>query len=290
MHLVLGVTGMSGAAVAEALLAKGERVRVLVRDGNKAKAWAARGVEIAEGDAHERASVVAALAGARAAYFLNPPAPAAPDPFAEAARLADTLAAASVDARLPHAVILSSIGAHGPPIGLIATTRRLEDAFRATGRPVTAVRPTYFVHSALPILSQTLASGVLPSFVRPLTRPFNQVAVADLGRVAADAMIAPPPRGLRVIELEGTSWSPHDIAAALAQVAGKPIVAVQAPRDQLEPILTAGGASAAYARATAEIIDGLNEERVGFEGGAIERARGATGLVDAIRAMLAARP
>ena len=47
MYAVAGVTGHTGKAVAETLQAKGQPVRVIVRDEAKGASWKARGAEIA---------------------------------------------------------------------------------------------------------------------------------------------------------------------------------------------------------------------------------------------------
>ena len=49
MILVAGVTGNTGSKVADLLLAKGEQIRVVVRDEAKGAAWKAKGAEVAVG-------------------------------------------------------------------------------------------------------------------------------------------------------------------------------------------------------------------------------------------------
>ena len=61
--LVSGATGQQGGVVTRHLLAKGFKLRALTRDanGDTAKALAAQGVEIAQGDLDQRSSFEAAL-------------------------------------------------------------------------------------------------------------------------------------------------------------------------------------------------------------------------------------
>ncbi len=63
--LVTGASGFVGSAVARALLADGERVRVLLRPTSPRTNVAGLDVEIAEGDIRDRASVARALDGCR---------------------------------------------------------------------------------------------------------------------------------------------------------------------------------------------------------------------------------
>jgi dihydroflavonol-4-reductase len=61
--LVTGATGLIGNAIAHALSRRGDRVRVLARQPERARAVLPAGVEIVRGDILDEKSVVAALAG-----------------------------------------------------------------------------------------------------------------------------------------------------------------------------------------------------------------------------------
>jgi len=68
--LVTGATGLVGAAVARALLARGERVRVLCRPGGNRANLQGLDVEIREGDLREPLSLAGAVAGARVLFHV----------------------------------------------------------------------------------------------------------------------------------------------------------------------------------------------------------------------------
>ena len=76
---IVGVTGNTGRAAAEALLAKGKSVRVVVRDAAKGEAWRAKGAEIAVADLHDPVALARAFAGATGVYVLVPPNMTTPD-------------------------------------------------------------------------------------------------------------------------------------------------------------------------------------------------------------------
>ena len=59
--------------VAKELLARGRKVRVLVRNPEKAAALKAQGAELVQGDVTDTAAVARALEGAQGAYLLVPP-------------------------------------------------------------------------------------------------------------------------------------------------------------------------------------------------------------------------
>jgi nucleoside-diphosphate-sugar epimerase len=66
--VLTGATGLLGSHVAEALAARGERVRALVRAGSDTAFLRGLGVELAAGDLHDPASLRRAVAGADVVY------------------------------------------------------------------------------------------------------------------------------------------------------------------------------------------------------------------------------
>lgn len=68
--VVTGATGFVGSAVARALLARGERVRVLARAGGDRRNLEGLRVEIVEGDLRDPAARAKAVAGARSLYHV----------------------------------------------------------------------------------------------------------------------------------------------------------------------------------------------------------------------------
>ena len=68
--LVIGATGPQGRPTVEKLIAEGVKVRAFVRDPAKAKDLADMGVEIAQGDLNDRASISAAMKGQDGVFLL----------------------------------------------------------------------------------------------------------------------------------------------------------------------------------------------------------------------------
>ena len=71
--LVIGATGKQGGATANALLDRGFRVRALTRNVRSPAAirLSERGVEVVRGDLSDKSSLISALEGANAAYFMT---------------------------------------------------------------------------------------------------------------------------------------------------------------------------------------------------------------------------
>ena len=72
MYVITGATGNTGKVAAEALLAKGEKVRVIGRDAKKLKPFVQKGAEAFVGNVEDQAAMTQAFAGAKAVYFVLP--------------------------------------------------------------------------------------------------------------------------------------------------------------------------------------------------------------------------
>src|SRR6476469_5846970 len=115
MYVIAGVTGNTGSAAANALLAAKQPVRVIVRDAAKGEVWKAKGAEVAIASLDDRTALGAALQGATGAYLLIPPSAwNATDIPADRARYVEAIAGAVRDAKPGHVVLLSSVGAELP--------------------------------------------------------------------------------------------------------------------------------------------------------------------------------
>jgi uncharacterized protein YbjT (DUF2867 family) len=287
MFVVAGVTGNTGSVVADALLRAGAPVRVVLRDRERAAEWTARGAEAALADLADVAALAAALRGAAAAYLLVPPNLQVDDPIADAARVAGAIAAAVDRAQLPHAVILSAFGAHQADApGMLATTRLFEQRMLQIAGRLTILRAASFFETSAPMMLLGASTGEMPSLVA-LERSFEQIAAADFGRMAAEAMLAPGTEHRRVIELSGPrAYSANEMAAAVAALAGRPVRATLVPPEQRVPALTAIGMGPRYASLVVDICDALSAGRTSFEGPDLRR--GSVTLEECLGRMLAA--
>ncbi len=284
MYAITGVTGNTGAIVADTLLAAGQPVRVVVRDAARAASWRARGAEVAVAALEDTAALTAALRGVAGAYLLVPPRLGAADPLADNRAVVASLAAAARDAGLPHAVLLSSVGAqHADGTGPIRSLHHAEQAL-AQVTALTALRAAYFMDNWVAVLG-AVAQGMLPTFVPPGIS-FPMVATRDIGRSAAAALVEGP-HGRRVIELGGPrDYSAADVAAALSALTGQPVTATAAPLDAVVPTFTGFGMSIAVAELFREMYAGIASGRVAWEGGAAQAVRGSVPIEEVVRGRL----
>ncbi|HET9931271.1 MAG TPA: NAD(P)H-binding protein, partial [Polyangiaceae bacterium] len=146
MFVITGATGHTGSVAAETLLAQGHKVRVVVRDAAKAKGLEARGAEVFVADLEDQEALARAVRGADGVYLLSPPDMGAKDFVAERKRLTERQVNTLAAEKVPHVVLLSSVGAqHTSGTGPILTTHNVEQQLRAAGLNATFVRAAYFV-------------------------------------------------------------------------------------------------------------------------------------------------
>ncbi len=291
MYAIAGVTGHVGSVAAETLLAQGKPVRVIVRDAAKGAPWKAKGAEVAIADLGDEAALARAFAGASGAFVLLPPTQTATSdkPIEDNATLARSIAAAVKTAKLPHVVLLSSVGAqHADGTGPIKALHTAEHLLAATGAAVTAVRASYFQENWGASLG-ALAQGILPTFIAKGFR-YAQVATKDIGRTVASALVEGGTRGaLTAIELAGPrEYTAEEVAAAISTITGKTIPAVDAPLDAVVPTFTSFGLSTATALLYREMYEGIMNGRVAPEAGN-RSVRGSVEVRETLAALLASK-
>lgn len=284
MYVVAGVTGHTGAATAQALLSKGQKVRVIVRNPEKGEAWRAKGCEVAVADLADPVALAKALEGAEGVFLLSPPNFAATDFLADRKAFVEKLVEGLKRAKVPNVVFLSSAGAQHPGgTGPVVTVHRAERALRAIAPSVTFIRAAYFVENWGSVIPVAKAQGVLPHFGATNVK-FPQTCAKDIGEAAAKALTSPA-AGTRVVELAGKEdWSADDIAAALGALLGKEVKAVGAPAEAAAAGLAQAGVPAEMARLYGEMYVGMTKGLLAFEKPE-SVIRGSTSLSDMLRAI-----
>ena len=218
------------------------------------------------------------------AFLLIPPDTVTPTPLEDNAKLSASLARSIKASKVPHVVLLSSVGAqHETGTGPIRALHRAELDFTATGVALTAVRASSFQENLGGSLG-ALGQGIFPTFI-PKALAYPQVASQDIGRTVAAALAEGGKPGKHVIELAGPrEYSAADVAAELAKITGKPVAATDAPLDAVVPMFTGFGMSAAMAGLYREMFEGVASGQVGFEG---TPRRGSTDVGTPLKTLLA---
>ena len=261
MYVVIGATGHTGSVVAEKLLAKGEKVRVVGRDARRLERLKQKGAEAFVADVTDASAMARAFSGREAAYVMVPPNMSSPNVRSYQEHVNDVLARALQNNGVRHAVVLSSVGADkpdrtGPVLGLHTLEQLLETI---AGLNVLFLRAGYFMENLLPQVSVIQSLGNMGGPVRP-DLGLSMIATHDIGAFAAEALSRRDFQGKQRRELLGA----RDVTyAQVAKVVGaaieKPDLSYrQVPAAQLKPALTQMGMSPNMADLLLEMSDALN--------------------------------
>jgi NAD(P)H dehydrogenase (quinone) len=288
MFVITGITGKVGGIAARTLLDRGQRVRAVVRDRLKAKAWLERGCEVVEVPAmDDAAALTGAFAEADGVFLLNPPnydpAPGFPDTHSVARAFSEALE----EARPTHAVFLSSIGAQVPDFNLLNNAGLVEAALRSSSVPVTMLRPAWFMENATGDVGAARL-GEIRSYLQPLDRRLPMVSVRDIGRIVADLLMETPTTS-RVVELEGPErCSPDDLAAMFSKVLTQDVLVSAIPTEDWEAMFRAEGMH--YPLARIKMLEGLSQGWLDFDSPSGHRRFGDTKLETVVRGLIESAP
>jgi NAD(P)H dehydrogenase (quinone) len=282
MFVVAGVTGNTGSVVAQTLLDRKQPVRVIVRTADKGAIWEAKGADVAVASLDDAQALTKAFEGVRGAYLLVPPNYQAASYLEDRKKVADALAKAVKTSGLGHVVFLSSVGAHLPDgTGPIRIVRYGEQQLGAAAKNLTILRPPSFIDNWAPVLGAAKAQGLLPSFITP-DRTIPMISTRDIGRIAAEQLIAGG-QGRKVLELSGPEdYSPNDVAATLGKILKHPVTVQQAPLTAVVPTYKSFGFSDDAARLFEEMYRGFEQGTIGFEKTGATHLRGKVTLAEAL--------
>ena len=287
MYTVIGTTGKTGGMAARTLLAKGHRVRGIVRNAAKAVEWRARGAEIVAAELSDKEQMARALEGSEGVYIMLPTYFEAQDMFAENTRDLASLKHAVIAAGVRKVVFLSSIGAERETgTGAILKLHEMEEAFYGLPIATAAIRAGWFMENFHGLIPSARETGVLWSFLDPLDLRVPMIATKDIGTLAAE-LLRQTWSGHRVIELATElALSPIDVASAFSKVFGREIKASIVPRDQWIPTYQSWGLTPRSSEAMAEMIEGFNSHWIAFGNASAERVVAATTLEQVLQETL----
>ena len=266
MFVVAGVTGHVGSVVAETLLAKGQKIKVIVRDAAKGAAWSSKGAEVAVGALDDQAFLTTALKGATGFFTLLPPNMAAPDFYAFQRTTSDSIVGAVKASGVGHVVLLSSIGADlAEGTGPIKGLHHLENALRAAGVKLTAIRAGSFQENVALSLAPAKHMGIYPNFMGSADYPLPMISTHDIGTLAAESLLTPAAKS-EIVDLHGPAYSVRQLAEKLGAALGKTLQIVDIPEAGWVDAMMKGGMSKHHAEMYAEMYNGFASGKVSPKG------------------------
>lgn len=227
MILVAGATGMVGGMIVDGLLARGKRVRALVRSAKSAEIFQARGVDTALGDFKDRASLDRACAGAEVVITTANSASRGGSDTPESVEeqgnrnLIDAARAAGVR----QFVFVSALGSDlNSPVPLLRGKAIAEQYLRESGLTHTILMPNLYLEIWCPnIVGRAAQAGQPVTLIGEGRRQHSMISAADVAAfaVAAAGNERAYNRVLVVGGPQAVTW--HDVIAAHERVQGRKI-------------------------------------------------------------------
>ena len=235
---VVGATGKQGGAVAKSLLERGHEVRAITRspDSAKAKELAKAGASIANASMNDAASLRRALEGASSFFAVTTPAGGIEIETRHGIAAADAAKAAGVH------MVFNSVGSADRSTGIphFDSKYAVEKHIAEIGVRATILAPVYFMEN-LSFGRDQLANGIYAAAL-PSTRKLAQVAVADIGEVAARVFEDEARFAGKRFDLASDELTGHDVVDILSRVTGRPFAYYQVPRDVIRQRMGEDGA------------------------------------------------
>ena len=226
--VVTGATGQQGGAVVKSLLKRGHAVRAVTRhtDSAKARALAGAGATLVGAALEDTAALTRALDGATSLFAMTTPF----EGGTEAETRQGVSAADAARAAGAH-LVFTSVGSANRRTGVAHFDSKylVEEHIARIGVPATVLGPVYFMEN-LYFGKEQLASGVYATPL-PAARPLAQIAVADIGAVAARVLEEPQRFAGRRFDLGGDELTGNDVVAVLSRVTGRPFSYFQVPLE-----------------------------------------------------------
>jgi uncharacterized protein YbjT (DUF2867 family) len=256
-YVILGATGNTGSIIADTLLLRRKKVRVVGRDAGRLQRFVRKGAEAFTGDVSDAVALTKAFRGARAAYLLLPPITSREDQERES----DAIAQAAKESGLRYAVYLSSYGAQvpegtGPVTGLHSSEQKLN---AIGGLNVLHLRAAYFMENNLAAISMIQEMGIFGHALLPDLK-LPMIATPDVGDYAAQRLLDLDFSGKQTRELLGErDLSMTEATAVIARGIGNPDLRYeQFSYDQMQQALTQMGFSPKKAAVYIEMFEAIN--------------------------------
>jgi uncharacterized protein YbjT (DUF2867 family) len=256
-YVILGASGNTGSIIADFLLSKGKKVRVVGRDAGRLQRFVRQGAEAFTADLSDAAALTESFASARAAYLMLPPITSREDQERES----DAIAKGVKESGLGHAVYLSSYGAHvpegtGPVVGLHSSEQKLN---AISGLNVLHLRAAYFMENNLAAIGTIREVGIFGHALLPDLK-LPMIATPDVGEYAAQRLLQLDFSGKETRELLGErDLSMTEVTAVIARGIGKPDLRyVQFSYDQMQDALAQMGFSLKKAAVYIEMFKAVN--------------------------------
>ncbi len=265
MITILGATGHVGGKIADILIKKGEKVRLVARTGSRLRPFVNQQAQALAGDALDVEFLVKAFKDTDAVFVLVPPNIKTENFISYADKIGTSIARALEIARVKYVVYLSSVGAElphgtGPIVGLNHMEKRLNGI---KGLNVLHIRAGFFMENLMSSIDLIRSKGINGGAGRgDLKLPM--IATKDIAAYAAECLVKKDFSGSSVRYLLGQrDLSTIEATEIIGRKINKPDLAyVMFPYDEAEKGMVAAGLSPEMSRLYVEMSKAFNEGRI----------------------------
>jgi uncharacterized protein YbjT (DUF2867 family) len=261
MYVITGATGNIGKVIANNLLNKGEKVRVVGRSAEGLQPFADQGAEAAVGSLDDIDFLTNAYRGATAVYHMTPPNYTSDDFRAYQNKLGKVAKEAITASGVSHVLNLSSVGAHlGDGVGPVSGLYDVEELLDQTDANIMHLRPGYFMENFYQSIPTIKSQNMIALPLRE-DLAIAMIATKDIGNVATELLLAHDWQGINTKELLGPKdYSGPEAAGILGKAINKQINYVCVSTEQAKEAMMASGLSEDMADLLAEMYESLNLE------------------------------
>ncbi|OAR25849.1 NmrA family transcriptional regulator [Streptomyces sp. ERV7] len=232
----------------EAAPARGEEVRVVVRDPARLPEAVRGRVEVVTGSHGDTATLDRAFTGADAVFWLVPP-DGSVTPDEAYSGFTRPAARAFAAHGVGHVVGVSALGRGTPQAaraGLVTASLAMDDLIADSGVAFRALANPSFFENLLEEADSIREHGVFTDTVAA-DRPAPLVAVADIAQAAAGLLLDRSWTGIGSVPVLGPQdLSPDDLARIMTEVLGRPVRYQRQPLDEMRSTLLGYGLNESF--------------------------------------------
>ena len=241
MNLIVGATGLLGGEICRQLAAEGKPVRALVRttsDQAKVKALEELGIELAQGDVRDRASLDVACQGAKAVISTVSSVPFSYQPGENDIQSVDTegvtnLIGAAKAAGVEHMVYTSFSGQLDLDFPLGNAKRAVEQRLKESGLTYTILHPSFFIEVWLSPALAFDAANAKATIHGTGQQAISWISIQDVAHFAVASLDNPAARNA-TLELGGPeALTPLQVVQIFERASGKSFEVQHVPEEAL---------------------------------------------------------
>lgn len=282
MIVITAATGKLGHHVVDALLEKvpASQIAVAVRNVDKARDFAARGVQVRHADYAKPETLRTAFAGADKLLLISS------SEVGQRAVQHKAAIAAAIEAGVKLIAYTSILRADASSLGLAAEHKATEEAIRASGIPYVFLRNGWYIENYTENLGSALQHGAMMGSAKD-----GRIAAAtrrDFAE-AAVAVLTGEGHANKSYELAGDErFTMTELAAVVAELSHKPVAYHDMPFEAYRDALLGFGLPAPFAELLADSDVGISKGQLDDATGDLRRLIGhpTTPLRTAVRAAL----